>query len=115
MSYCQDGIHVKFTAETLQNTYFSSMYGYYELDPIEVNGRPYFKNGAYGIWWNGIDYWCIGQDSMKGQTLGFAFYEKDVFCPHQLAESEWWLFDGTDWYPANGDLVITCKCNFILT
>ena len=99
--------------------------GHYELQPNEVNGRPYFKKGSHGFlwgiqnkgshgfWWDGIQNWWIGDDSDKGQSIGFAYYEKDVFCPHQLSELNWELLDGTIWYSAGNDLDITCKYNFI--
>ena len=111
MNYCQDGLHVYFAAETQPFTY--SIYGHYELQPNDVNGRPYFKMGSFGFWYNGLGIWWIGDVIDKGQSYGFAFYEKDVFCPHQLSELNWALWDSTDWYTAGNDLVITCKCIFI--
>ena len=109
MNYCQDGLQVYFATETLQNTYFAPNYGHYDLQPNDVNGRPYFKMGPYGLWYDGLGYWWIGYDSMKGQSIGFAYYEKDVFCPHQLSELEWLLWDGNNLSPAGNDLGITCK------
>ena len=94
--------------ETLQYTYFQ-IYGHYELQPFDVNGRPYFKKGTYGLWWDGIDNWWIGPDSYKGQSYGYAYYPKDVFCPHQLTEWNWILYDGNYWNYANKNLGINCK------
>ena len=111
-NYCQDGVQAYFATETQQYT-IVPMYGHYELQPNDVNGRPYFKMGSYGFWWDGLGYWWIGYDIEKGQSMGFAFYDKDVFCPHQLSEWEWRLWDGSDWYFAGNDLGITCKCIFI--
>ena len=114
INYCQDGLQVYFATETQQYTY-EPIYGHYELQPNEVNGRPYFKMGSLGFWWDGSDQWWIGGDNFKGQSFGGAYYDKDVFCPHQLSEWEWSLFDGTDWYSDTdgSDLGITCKCIFI--
>ena len=112
MNYCQDGLQVYFATETQQYTY-GTIYGRYELQPNEVNGRPYFKMGVIGIWWDGIGYWWIGVDMWKGQTIGYAYYVKDVFCPHQLSEWDWLLLDGTSWYSAGNKLGITCKYIFI--
>ena len=95
MNYCQDGLQVYFATEIQQYTY-KPIYGHYELQPNDVNGRPYFKMSSHGLWWNGLSHWVIGLDSQKGQTLGLAFYETDVFCPHQLSELNWLLFDGTE-------------------
>ena len=106
MNYCQDGLQVYFATETQQYTY-ASIYGHYELQPNAVNGRPYFKMGSYGFWWDGISLWWIGTNI--GQSYGIAYYDKDVFCPHQLSEWEWWLFDGSNIYYAGNDLGITCK------
>ena len=55
-------------------------HGHYELQSNYVNGRPYFKMGDKGLWWDGIQDWCIGHDSSKGQSIGLAYYTKDVFC-----------------------------------
>ena len=111
LNYCQDGILVYFGTETQQ--YGVSIYGHYELQPGEVNGRPYFKMGSMGLWWDGIEDWWIGFDSKKGQSIGYAYYTKDVFCPHQLTEWNWVLYYGTDWKTAGKDLGISCKYIFV--
>ena len=97
--------------ETQQYTY-TTIYGHYELQPDYVNGRPYFKMGSRGLWWDGIDEWVIGRDSRKGQPSGFAFYANDVFCPHQLNEWNWRLKYDIHTKPANYDLGIRCKYIF---
>ena len=110
-NYCQDGLQVYFSTET-QNVLIAQIYGYYELQPIEINGRPYFKMGPFGFWWDGVSRWWIGYDPdniMLGQSFGVAYYEKDVFCPHQLLEWEWAFFDGTDWRKGGKDIGIKCK------
>ena len=104
MNYCQDGLKVYFASKTPQ---YTSIYGHYELQANDVNGRPYFKMGSYGFWWDNKDSWYIGLDSMKGKSVGHAKYHKDVFCPHQLSEGGWAL----GWYHAGNYLGITCcKC-----
>ena len=114
MNYCQDGLQVYFATETQQYTYVQ-IYGHYELQPNDINGRPYFTMGAYGLWWDGVNNWWISLNSYVGQTEGYAYYGKDVFCPHQLSELEWSIYDGNDWYSDTdgSDLVITCKQIFI--
>ena len=112
MNYCQDGLKVYFATEIQIQTTSAQIYGQYELQPNDVNGRPYFKMGLLGLWWDGSGRWWIGPDSVKGQSFGFAYYNKDVFCPNQISVWDWWLFDGADWYLAY-DLHITCKCIFI--
>ena len=107
-NYCQDGIEAYYGTETQQYTY-TSIYGHYDLQLGNVNGRPYFKKGNYGLWWNGVEDWWIGYDSKKGQSIGFAYYTKDVFCPHQLTDRNWRLYDGSDWKAAGKDLGISCK------
>ena len=108
MNYCQNGLQVK-----TQQYIYQPIHGNYELQQNDVNGRPYFKMGYYGFWWNGIDKWWIGYDISKGQSVGFAYYDKDVFCPHQLSELNWRLWDGINMYSAGNDLVIICKCHVI--
>ena len=108
MNYCQDGIEVYYGTETQQYTY-RLIYGYYELQPGDVNGRPYFKKGTKGLWWDGIDQWGFGFDSSKGNSVGVAYYTKDVFCPHQLTEWNWNLYYGINWIYAGKDLGISCK------
>ena len=108
MNYCQDGIEAYYETETKQYTY-ASIYGYYELQPGDVNGRPYFKMGTKGLWWDGIHQWRIGKDSNKGQSIGYAKYTEDVFCPNQLTDPNWRLYDVSDWKAAGKDLSISCK------
>ena len=112
LNYCQDGLQVYFATETQQYTW-ASIYGHYELQPNAVNGRPYFKMGSYGIWWDGISHWWISVNSVVGQSIGHAWYDKDVFCPHQLSEWDWAIHDGSDWHYVENNLGITCKCIFI--
>ena len=113
MNYCQDGLQVYFATETQQYTY-EPIYGHYELQPNDVNGRPYFKMGSFGLWWDAIRiWWLIGYDSKKGQSMGFAYYTKDVFCPHQLTEWNWKLLYDGNWISAGKDLGISCKYIFV--
>ena len=112
--YCQDGLQVYFATETQEYTYIP-IYGHYELQTNDVNGRPYFQMKHYGLYFDGIDTWYIGTDAVKGQSLGFAIYNSDVFCPHQLSDLNWLLFDGTKLTPAEKSLGIRCKCIFIQT
>ena len=125
MNYCQDGIWVYFPTEVQwyneEANNGNNIYGYYELQPNYVNDRPYFKMGVFGLWWNGFYQWWIGRDIDKGKSLGWAYVNKDVFCPHQLSDLEWRLYNSkkNEWYTYNGfgfrDLFITCKCIFIQT
>ena len=106
MNYCQDGLKVYFASKTPQ---YTSIYGHYELQANDVNGRPYFKMGSYGFWWDIRDLtWMIGLDSEKGNTLAYAYYRKDVFCPDQLSEWNWLL----GWNHAGNDLGTTC-CKYM--
>ena len=116
MNYCQDGLQVYFATETQQYTE-EPIYGYYELQPNEVNGKPYFKStsSSFGIWW-GINYWIISDIIYVGQELGYAFFGKDVYCPNQLSElGEWLIWDGNTWYYSANDIVITCEYIFVQT
>ena len=110
MDYCQDGLQVYFATETQQYTTVP-IYGHYELQPNDVNGRPYFKMGSFGFWYDGFGVWWFG-DAI-GQSIGFAWYKQDVFCPHELSELNSALFDGNEFISAGNNLVITCKCIFI--
>ena len=112
MKYCQDGIEVYYGTETQQYTY-EPIYGHYKLQPFKVNERPYFKKRHHGLWWDGVGNWVIGTDSSKGQSIGYAFYAKDVFCPHQLTEWNWILNVGSEWRYALKDLGISCKYIYV--
>ena len=107
MNYCQDGLQVYIPTEK-EHYNSTDFHGHYELQTNDVNGRLYFKMGSYGLWWDNRDLkWMIGLDSMKGKPVGYAYYHKDVFCPHQLSEGGWAL----GWYHAGNYLGITCcKC-----
>ena len=111
MNHCQDGLQVYFHTEieTQLGTYLG---GYYELQAIDINGRPYFEminGGLYGFWWDGIDSWWIGYEFRKGQAIGFAYYEKDAFCPNQLSEWDWVYVANNEWYFADEVLSISCS------
>ena len=108
LNHCQDGIRVYFATETQQYTSIP-FYGHYVLQPHTVNGKPFFKKDSYGLWWDGIEYWIIGTDSYIGQSYGFAFYQKDVYCPSLLSEFDWMIWDGS-WTQAGNHLGATCKC-----
>ena len=114
MNYCQDGIEVDHQCDAgdYECDAYTSIYGHYELQPDDVNGRPYFRMGSKGIYWDGIDKWWIGADSSKGQPIGLAYYEKDVFCPHQLTEWNWGVSVEGTWKGADHGLVISCKYIF---
>ena len=101
MNYCQDGLQVYYATETQHYTHVA-IYGHYELQPNDVNGRPYFKKDSFGFWYDGLGYWWISDNSVVGQSIGYAYYEKDVFCPHQLSELNWGIYDSitTNWYTA---------------
>ena len=107
MNYCQDGLQVYFATE-IQKYNSTNIDGHYELQTNDVNGRPYFKMGSYGFWWDNKDSWYIGLDSMKGKSDGHAKYHKDVFCPHQLSEWGWVL----GWYHGGNELRTTC-CKYM--
>ena len=93
--------------ETMNQYQISELY---ELRPDNVNGRPYFKYHFFGIWWDGVDSWWFGLDSQKGESMGFAYYEKDVFCPHLLSESGWIVKTSADtWGLAGNGFGINCK------
>ena len=115
MNHCQDGILVYFETEIPQYPYFP-FYGHYELQTGTVNGRSYFKMTWVTIflYWDGIDSWRFGPLGALGQSgvvMGFAFNQKDVFCPYQLFEWDW-IFAGMQGViPAEHNLGITCKCN----
>ena len=97
--YCQDGIHV--------NYHGSNLHGHYEIQPIYVNDRPYFKMKTKGIWWSN-GFWFIGSDSKKGQTIGQAYYTADDYCPHQLKEKIWGIWTSQGWQEEQ-KLFLTCK------
>ena len=122
MNYCQDGLWVT-VSETIKSQIYQNIQkiqlsGHYKLNLNNVNGRPYFndKRDIIGIWWDGIDSWWFGLDVQKGESFGFAYYEKDSFCPHQLSEWDWRVKDGTDtWIEAHNGFGITCKPIFVQT
>ena len=78
-----------------------------------VTRQFYFKMGIHGLWWDGIEDWWIGSDNKRGQSIGYAYYTKDVFCPHQLTEWNWILFDGNNLNAAGKDLGISCKYIYV--
>ena len=110
--YCQDGVKVFFGTETQGNPN-DRLYGHYALESNSVNDRPYFRMDNTAIWWDNIGKWMIGDTTHLGQSVGWAYYTKDVFCPYQLSEMNWAIHDQTAWYNAENYLVITCKCIFI--
>ena len=114
MTHCQDGLQVYFATETQEYDYVP-IYGYYELQPNDVNGRPYFKLGGYGLWYDGLGHWFISLNSAVGMNSGFARYSNDVFCPHQISEWNWFLAYCSTcfWAAGNNEIMITCMCTYI--
>ena len=100
MNYCPDGIKVDFDGESYS--------GHYDIQPIYVNDRPYFKMGAYGLWWSN-GFWWIGGDSYKGENGGEAYYEADDYCPHQLKEKKNWFQMMPQGWIGLGTNNIVCK------
>ena len=111
MNYCQDGLQVYFGTETLQY-YDEDIFGHYQLQTYDVNGRPWFKKADYGLWAVGTN-WFIGPVSDIGQPFGVANNQKDVFCPHQLSDWDWRLSYGGTWVQAGPMLGITCEWFYI--
>ena len=63
------------------------IYGKYKLQCEQVNGRAYFKSGKYGLWWCTNGYWIIGNDTKKGQNIGFVYFKNNVlYPPHKISE-----------------------------
>ena len=93
---------------------YDPIYGHYKLQPYYVNDRPYFRKGGFGLWWDGFSIWVIGSHPERGQSLGYAHVQKDVFCPYQLSDLAWYLWSIfiDDWYQFSGyggALFITCE------
>ena len=59
-----------------------------------VNGRPYFKKGNRGIWWNGDCSWNIGYDSEKGSNNCTAYFVINVMSPLEINQFNGMLLDG---------------------
>ena len=89
-NYCKDGI----------NVHGSKFHGNYEIQPIYVNNKPYFKMASLGIWWS-IGFWFIGNDK------DYAYYIADDYCPHQINDENWAIWTNLGWTTSN--LYITCK------
>ena len=114
LNHCQDGIEVFFATETQQYYTSISLYGHYELQPSTVNGKPFFKTDSYGFWWDGIEYWVVGHLDVLGQSIGYAFYQKDVYCPSMLSEFHWIIWDGSSFLQAGNHFGVTCNASLVL-
>ena len=84
-NYCEGGIQVIFQGS---HHLVSELHGHYEIQPIYVNNRPYFKMKKQGIWWSS-GFWFIGPHKAKGQTKGYAYHVTEDYCPHQLKNKNW--------------------------
>ena len=131
-THCQDGLEVYFATDTQEYTY-APLYGYYNVQPNDVYGRPSFKitmGYGVGLWWDDpTDRWIFGFAGSEGDSLGVGFNPLDVFCPHEFSADchhdqdhdgdckegdtnkwlRWGLLVGNDWILANRSVVITCK------
>ena len=113
LKYCQDGLEVYYSTETQHYTYLQ-IYGHYELQPNDINGKLFFLNEKdVGLWWDGVSFWWIGSENSKGEAVGVGYIMTDVFCPYQLPEWDWTLWDGSVWFPAGNQLGINCNNFFI--
>ena len=66
-NYCQYGLQVYIASKPHRS-------GHYELQPNDVNGRPYFKMSTFGFWYDGLGNWWISANVVVGQSFGFAYY-----------------------------------------
>ena len=70
-----------------------------------VNGRPYFKKGNQGLWWNGVCSWNIGSNHNKGTKMAIGSFVEDYLCPHLITKSNGKLVNGIgNWIDA-GELL----------
>ena len=125
-THCQDGLEVYFATDTQEYTY-APIYGYYNVQPNDVYGRPSFKitmGKEVGLWWDDpTNRWIFGLVGSEGDGVGVGYNPLDVFCPHEFSEDchhdgncyeganwlRWGLLEGSDWILANRSVGITCK------
>ena len=105
---CKKGIEVFYATPNQEYWFEPGIYGYYDLQPLFINDRAYFRKGNYGIWWDGEGKWTIGFNTNKGSNIGCACIERDAFCLHSIKDMEWELYwgDTGEWEKARKSLVI---------
>ena len=72
------------------------------------NGRPYYRNGNYGVWNCGRG-WYIGEIRYRGQCSGLAANNIHSQCPPRSSNRNWIYRNRGTWQNAGRSLVIICS------
>lgn len=67
--------------------------GTYHYDG-ELNGKEYWSNGQYGIWFTSNGYWVMNSMDKLGESSGFVFGLSHS-CPKDINWNKWSYFDQT--------------------
>ena len=104
-SHSHHDISIHYDSEKNEYTYKPEIFGIYNLQAELVNGRNYYENENYGIWFTNCFEWVIGYSSKKGQAIGFAKVKKDIPFPDGTTNWKWeWSWTNVDWTNANKGL-----------
>ena len=60
----------------------------------EMNGKEYWSNGNYGIWFTSNGYWVMSNMNNLGGDSGLVFGVSHK-CPKNISWNEWSYFDQT--------------------
>ena len=94
-------------------TYINWLEGTYHYDG-ELNGKEYWSNGDYGIWFTSNGYWVMNSIDNLGVSSGFVFGSSHK-CPKNINWNKWSYFDQTAVVDAlEGEFTWECLGNQII-
>ena len=101
-AHSNDVISIYCGTEKNEYTHEPGIFGIYNLQAELVNGRNYYENGEYGIWFTAMDFnwiWTLGHSNEKGKNRGFAQVKKDIPFPDSTTNWEWIVATDDDNHP----------------
>ena len=100
---CCDTLEVYYGTPTKEYTY-TNIYGYYEKQSDNINGRSWYKNSEIGksIWWwaepekHQHTSWMIGDTIGRGKAGSFGYLKRSEICLPNIIGANWKLWDALD-------------------
>merc|ERR1711935_634521 len=74
--------------------------GVYELTDEEINGKPTYKKGLYGIWYDDRGQWLLGDIAGLGSSTGAIHSIKNDFEGIIDPRNVWKYYTGNEWKTA---------------
>ena len=99
-----DAICIYYGTETNEYTDDNGIFGIYKMQAELINGRNYYQNDQYAIWFGG-NVWMIGLTKKVGGTSCYSFIRKDIPFLDCTTNWQWqWGLGTGEWEDAHRGL-----------